>query len=570
MVFEDEARNPLAVGVSKLARAVISTLGPRGRNAVLDKGWGAPKVTKDGVTVAEDVDLDDPYENLGAQLVKEAASKTNDVAGDGTTTATVLAEAIYREGLKMVAAGADPMALSRGIHKAADAVIKSVGKMASPVDEKSKKEISQIATIAGNNDPSIGAVLADAFVKVGKDGVITVEEGRQAETHVEVVEGMQFDRGFLSPHFVTNQETQTVELERCLVLIHEDKISNAKDLVPLLETISKSGKPLLIIAEDIEGEALATLVVNKMRGILNVCAVKAPGYGDRRKAMLGDIATLTGAQAIFKDLGVKLDAVKMTDLGTAKKVTITSDDTIMVGGAGDKKAIAGRVDQIRSEMETTDSDYDREKLQERLAKLAGGVAQINCGAATETEMKERKALLEDARAATQAALEEGIVPGGGVALLRSEKALKRLDVEGDEALGAKIVANVLDAPLRAIATNCGLDGAVVVNRVRQMKGKTEGYDADRESYCDLVKAGVIDPAKVVRTALQNAASVSALLLTTSCLITEIPKEEEPAGPGPEGMGGMPGGMGGMGGMGGGMPGMGGMGGGMPGMGGMGF
>ena len=568
MVFEDDARNPLAIGVSKLARAVISTLGPRGRNAVLDKGWGAPKVTKDGVTVAEDIDLDDPYENLGAQLVKEAASKTNDVAGDGTTTATVLAEAIYREGLKMVAAGADPMALSRGIHKAAESVIKSVKKMATPVDEKSKKEISQIATIAGNNDPSIGAVLADAFVKVGKNGVITVEEGRQAETHVEVVEGMQFDRGFLSPHFVTNQETQTVELERCLVLIHEDKISNAKDLVPLLETISKSGKPLLIIAEDIEGEALATLVVNKMRGILNICAVKAPGYGDRRKAMLGDIATLTGAQAIFKDLGVKLDAVKMTDLGTAKKVTITSDDTIMVGGAGDKKAIAGRVDQIRTEMETTDSDYDREKLQERLAKLAGGVAQINCGAATETEMKERKALLEDARAATQAALEEGVVPGGGVALLRSGKALNRLDVEGDEALGAKIVANVLDAPLRAIATNCGLDGAVVVNRVRQMKGKTDGYDADRDSYCDLVKAGVIDPAKVVRTALQNAASVSALLLTTSCLITEIPTEEEPAGPGPEGMGGgMPGGMGGMGG---GMPGMGGMGGGMPGMGGMGF
>jgi chaperonin GroEL len=563
MVFEDEARNPLAIGVSKLARAVISTLGPRGRNAVLDKGWGAPKITKDGVTVAEDITLDDPYENLGAQLVKEAASKTNEVAGDGTTTATVLAEAIYREGLKMIAAGADPMALSRGIRKGSEAVIGAIKRMSVPVDEKSKKEIAQIATIAGNNDPSIGAVLADAFVKVGKDGVITVEEGQQSETHVEVVEGMQFDRGFLSPHFVTNQEHQTVELERCLVLIYEDKISNAKDLVPLLETISKAGKPLLIIAEDIEGEALATLVVNKMRGILNVCAVKAPGYGDRRKAMLGDIATLTGSQAIFKDLGVSLDAVKMTDLGTVKKVTITADDTTMVGGSGDKKAIAGRVDQIRKEIEITDSDYDREKLQERLAKLAGGVAQINCGAATETEMKERKALLEDAQAATQAALEEGVVPGGGVALLRSKKAIDRLNIEGDAALGAKIVANVLDAPLRAIAENCGLDGAVVVNRVRQMKGKADGYDADRNEYCDLVEAGVIDPAKVVRAALQNAASVAGLLLTTSCLITEIPKEEEePAGPGPEGMGGM-------GGMGGGMGGMGGMGGGMGGMGGMG-
>ncbi len=571
MVFEDEARNPLAVGVSKLARAVTSTLGPRGRNAVLDKGWGAPKVTKDGVAVAEDISLDDPNENLGAQLVKEAASKTNEVAGDGTTTATVLDEAIYREGLKMVAAGADPMALSRGIHKGAEAVIESIKRMSSPVDEKNKKEIAQIATVAGNNDPSIGAVLADAFIKVGKDGVITVEEGRQSETHVEVVEGMQFDRGFLSPHFVTNQENQTVELEKCLVLIHEEKISNAKDLVPLLETISKAGRPLLIIAEDIEGEALATLVVNKMRGILNVCAVKAPGYGDRRKAMLGDIATLTGAQAILKDLGVSLDAVKMTDLGTVKKVAITADDTTMVGGAGDKKAIAGRVDQIRKEMEITDSDYDREKLQERLAKLAGGVAQINCGAATETEMKERKALLEDARAATQAALEEGVVPGGGVALLRSKKAIERLDIDGDAALGAKIVANVLDAPLRTIAENCGLDGAVVVNRVRQMKGKSDGYDADRNEYCDLLEAGVIDPAKVVRAALQNAASVAGLLLTTSCLVTEIPKEEEPAGPGPEGMGGMGGGMGGMGGgmggMGGGMGGMGGMGGGMGGVGG---
>ena len=379
MVFEDEARQPLAAGVSKLARAVRSTLGPRGRNAVLDKGWGAPKVTKDGVTVAEDVDLDDPNENLAAQLVKEAASKTNDVAGDGTTTATVLAEAIYKEGLRMIAAGFDPMALSRGINKGAQAVIEAIKKQSSPVDEKNRKEIAQIATIAGNNDPSIGQVLADAFVKVGKDGVITVEEGRQAETYVEVVEGMQFDRGFLSPHFVTDQDSQTVELEKCLVLINEEKISNAKDLVPLLEAVSKAGKPLLIIAEDIEGEALATLVVNKMRGILNVCAVKAPGYGDRRKAMLGDIATLTGGQAIFKDLGVSLDAVKMSDLGNVKKVTITADDTTMIGGAGGKDAIEGRANQIRAEIETTTSDYDREKLQERLAKLAGGVAQINCG-----------------------------------------------------------------------------------------------------------------------------------------------------------------------------------------------
>ena len=561
LVFEDEARQPLAAGVSKLARAVVSTLGPRGRNAVLDKGWGAPKITKDGVTVAKDVDLDDPYENLGAQLVKEAASKTADVAGDGTTTATLLAEAIYLEGLRMISAGADPMALGRGIHAAKQAVIKAIQKMATPVSEKDKKEIAQVATIAGNNDPTIGTVLADAFLKVGKNGVITVEEGKQSETTVDIVEGMQFDRGFLSPHFVTNQDQQTIELEKCLVLIYEEKISSAKNLVPLLEAVSKAGKPLLIIAEDIEGEALATLVVNKMRGILNVAAVKAPGYGDRRKAMLGDIATLTGANAIFKDLGVSLDSVKLSDLGTIQKVVISTDDTIMVGGAGGKKAIEGRADQIRKEIETTTSDYDREKLQERLAKLAGGVAQVNVGAATETEMKERKALMEDAQAATKAALEEGVVPGGGIALLRSKKAIDKLTLDGDEALGAKIVLNVLDAPLRKIADNAGHDGAVVVNRVRQMKGKNDGYDADKNAYCDLVEAGIIDSAKVVRTALQNAASVAALLLTTSCCVTDIPKEEEPAAPGG------PGGMGGMGGMGGGM---GGMGGGMGGMGGMGF
>jgi chaperonin GroEL len=560
MVFDDAARQPLAAGVSKLASAVVSTLGPRGRNAVLDKGWGAPKVTKDGVTVAKEIDLDDPYENLGAQLVKEAASKTNDVAGDGTTTATLLAEAIYREGLRMVAAGADPMSLTRGIAKATEAVIKNIQKMAEPVCEKDKKELTQVATIAGNNDPTIGAVLADAFLKVGKNGVITVEEGKQSETYVEVVEGMQFDRGFLSPHFVTNQDDQTVEFEKCLILIHEDKISNAKNLVPLLEAVSKAGKPLLILAEDIEGEALATLVVNKLRGILNVAAVKAPGYGDRRKAMLGDIATLTGATAIFKDLGVSLESIKLSDLGTAKQVLIDSENTTIVGGAGNKAAIEARVEQIRAEIETTTSDYDREKLQERLAKLAGGVAQIHVGAATETEMKERKALMEDAKAATAAALAEGIVPGGGVALLKSDKCIDKLELTGDEAFGAKIVQNVLSAPLRAIAENAGQDGAVVVNKVRQMKGKAEGYDADKDVYCNLIEAGIIDPAKVVRTALQNAASVASLLLSTSCLITDIPKDEEPAGPGgPGGMGGMGGGMGGMGGMGmGGMGGMGGM------------
>ncbi|GIW97310.1 MAG: 60 kDa chaperonin 1 [Pirellulaceae bacterium] len=550
MVFNDEARQPLLAGVSKLARAVKSTLGPRGRNAVLDKGWGSPKVTKDGVTVAEDIDLEDPFENLGAQLVKEVASKTNDVAGDGTTTATVLAEAIFREGLKMVAAGADPMALSRGIGKAVDAVAEAVQKMAITIDAKNKKEIKQVATIAGNNDPEIGEVLADAFLKVGKDGVITVEEGRSSETVVEVVEGMQFDRGFLSPHFVTNPDEVTCELDDCYILIYEEKISSNKKLIPLLEAISKARKPLLIIAEDVEGEALATLVVNKMRGILSVCAVKAPGYGDRRKAMLGDIAVLTGGQAIFKDLGIDLENVKLSDLGRAKKVKVTSEETIIIGGAGSKEAIQGRAEQIRREIEQTDSDYDREKLQERLAKLAGGVARILVGAATETEMKERKALLDDAKAATQAALEEGIVPGGGVALIRCESALKKLDLSGDEKLGADIIAQVLDYPLRTIANNAGVDGAVVVNRVRRMKGKTEGYDAAADRYCDLVEAGIIDPAKVVRTALQNASSVASLLLTTESLVADIPVEEEESG----GHDHHDHGMGGMGGMGG-MPGM---------------
>lgn len=555
ILFEDDARAPLAAGVEKLARAVRSTLGPRGRNAVLDKGWGSPKVTKDGVTVAQDIELDDPFENLGAQLVKEAASKTGDVAGDGTTTATVLAEGIFREGLKMIAAGADAMALSRGIHKAVAAVDEAIAKQSEKVDIKDKKSLQQIASIAGNNDTSIGNVLADAFTKVGKDGVITVDEGRGADTTVEVVEGMQFDRGFLSPHFVTNQDEQEVELENCYILVYEEKISNAKNLVPILEAVSKAAKPLLIIAEDVEGEALATLVVNKLRGILQVCAVKAPGYGDRRKAMLGDIATLTGATAIFKDLGIKLDGIKLSDLGRAKKITVSTDNTTIISGAGDKSAIQGRAEQIRKEIETTDSDYDREKLQERLAKLAGGVAQIKVGAATESEMKEKKALFDDAKSAVAAALAEGVVVGGGVALLRCEKVVGKLALEGDEKHGAEIIANVLHYPLRYIAENAGVDGDVVVNRVRQMKGKSEGYNADKDEYGDLVAAGVVDPAKVVRTALKNGASVAALLLTTDSLVTEIPKEaEEPAGGhhdhggGMGGMGGM--GMGGMGGMGG--------------------
>lgn len=546
MVFDDEARAPLLAGVSKLAKAVRSTLGPRGRNAVLDKGWGSPKITKDGVTVAEDIELDDPYENLAVQLVKEAASKTNDVAGDGTTTATVLTEAIFREGLKMIASGCDPMALTRGINRAVAEVVAKIEKMAKPIDVKSKKEIQQVATIAGNNDPSVGSVLAEAFLQVGKDGVISIEEGRGSETTVEVVEGMQFDRGFLSPHFVTNQDKVTVEFDNCYVLIYEEKISAIKPLIPLLEAVSQAKKPLLIIAEDVDGEALATLVVNKMRGILQVCAVKAPGYGDRRKAILGDLAALTGAEPIFKDRGVELEKVQLKDLGRIKSVRITSDETVIVEGAGKKADIEARVAQIRRELENTDSDYDREKLQERLAKLAGGVAQIKVGAVTETEMKERKDLLDDAKSATAAALKGGIVPGGGVALLRAEKALEKLDLVGDEAAGVTIIRRVLEYPLRAIAENAGTDGAVVVNRVRRMKKDSEGYNADSGEYVDLVADGVIDPALVVTTALQNAASVASLLLTTESLITEIPSKEEPAGHDhhDHGMGGM-GGMGGM-------------------------
>ncbi|MFG0239524.1 MAG: chaperonin GroEL [Gimesia chilikensis] len=561
--FDEEARKSLLAGVAKLSRAVSSTLGPRGRNAVLDKGWGTPKVTKDGVTVAEDIELEDPFENMGVQLVKEAASKTNDVAGDGTTTATVLAEAIFREGLKYIASGADPMALSRGVQKAVDAVVEQIGKISKEVKGNDKKAIQTVATIAGNNDPEIGKILADALLKVGADGVITVEEGRGVTTDVDLVEGMQFERGFLSPHFVTDEDNQTCDLERAKILIYEEKISSAQTLVPLLEQISKEGSPLLIIAEDIEGEALATLVVNKLRGILKVCAVKAPGYGDRRKAMLEDIAVLTGGRAIFKDLGIKLESVELKDLGQAKKIHISSDNTTIVSGSGSKAAVNGRAEQIRAEIEVTDSEYDREKLQERLANLAGGVAQINVGAATETEMKERKDLIDDALAATRAAIEEGIVPGGGIALLRSAKALEGLKLSGDQALGVSLVQKVLEMPLRAIAENAGLDGSVVSNRVKKDKSASYGYDALNDRYGDMFDFGVVDPAKVVRSTLQNGASVACLLMTTDSIVVEEPKEEEDDHHHDDhhDMGGM-GGMGGMPGMGGGMPGMG-----MPGMGG---
>src|SRR6185436_11822656 len=469
LTYSDEARQKLLAGVSKLARAVRATLGPRGRNAVIDKGWGSPNVTKDGVTVAEDVELADPYENMGAQLVKEAASKTSDVAGDGTTTATVLAEAIYREGLKLIAAGADPMALTRGVMKGVEKVVDELRKMAEKIDDKDDKEITEVATIASNNNKEIGSKLAEAMKKVGaSNGVITVEEGKTPETEVVVVQGMQFDRGYLSPHFVTNQEEVIVEMENPYILIYEEKITTIKSLIPLLETISKENKPLFIIAEDIEGEALATLVVNKLKGILKVCAVKAPGYGDRRKAMLEDLATLTGGKAIFKDLGVQLENVQLRDLGRAKKVKIDAENTTITEGAGDKKSIEGRCEMIRRELGVTDSEYDREKLQERLAKLAGGVAQLKVGAATETEMKERKALYEDALHATRAAIAEGIVAGGGVALLQARKVLDKLPNDNpDEALGIRVLANVLDMPCRLIADNAGVDGTVVVNNIRR-------------------------------------------------------------------------------------------------------
>lgn len=555
MSFDEDARKSLLAGVTKLSRAVGSTLGPRGRNAVLDKGWGAPKVTKDGVTVAEDIDLEDPFENMGAQLVKEAASKTSDVAGDGTTTATILAEAIYKEGLRFIASGADPMSLGRGVQKAVAAVVEELKKLSKPVDAKDKKATQTVATIAGNNDSEIGEILASALVKVGADGVITVEEGRQVATSVEMVEGMQFERGYLSPHFVTDQDAQECVLDNCRILIYEEKISSAKSLVPLLEKVSKARVPLLIIAEDIEGEALATLVVNKLRGILNVAAVKAPGYGDRRKAMLGDIAVLTGGKAIFKDLGIKLENIALSDLGVAKKIRIDAENTTVVQGAGSKKDIEGRAEQIRREITETESEYDREKLQERLAKLAGGVAQINVGAATETAMKERKDLIEDALAATRAAIAEGVVPGGGVALMRCAGALEKLDHTGDEKMGAQLIQNVLSIPLRTIANNAGMDGSVVANNVKKLKAKTHGYDALNDRYGDMFEFGIVDPTKVTRSALQNAASVAILLLTTESIIVDEPKKA-----GADDHHDDHHDMGGMGGMGGGMPGMGGMGG----------
>jgi chaperonin GroEL len=548
IAFEADARKALLAGVEKLARAVKSTLGPRGRNAILDKGWGAPTVTKDGVTVAEEVELHDKNENMGVQLVKEAASKTSDVAGDGTTTATVLAEAIFKEGYRNLAAGADAMALARGIRRAVKAVVAELGKLATPV--KDDADIRNIAAVSANNDPEVGKMLAEAMSKVGRDGVITVEEGKGIDTTVEVVEGMQFDRGFLSPHFVTDPEAMEVRLEKPLVLIHEDKVSNVAKLVPLLEKVSQAKRPLLILAEDVEGEALATLVVNKLRGILSVCAVKAPGYGDRRKAMLQDLGILTGGKVFTKDLGIDLESISLGELGTAKTITVDNDNTTVIEGAGKTTEIQARIGQIRDEIETTTSDYDREKLQERLAKLAGGVAQINVGAASESEMKEKKARIEDALHATRAAIEEGILPGGGVALVRARGALDALKATGDEATGVEIVRKAIVEPLKQIVANAGEVAAVVLRKVEQERGSL-GFNADKMIYEDLVAAGVIDPAKVTRVALENAASVATLLLTCDAAVVEIPQEKEEMPPGgPGGMG--PGGMGGMGGMGGGM------------------
>jgi chaperonin GroEL len=532
--FSEEARHAILVGVEKLSAAVKVTLGPKGRNVVLDKKWGAPTITKDGVTVAKEVDLEDPYENMGAQMVKEVASKTSDIAGDGTTTATILAESIYREGLKNVTAGRNPMDLKRGIEKAVVAVVANLKKQSKSVREQ--KEISQVATISANSDTAIGDIIADAMDKVGKDGTITVEEAKGMETTLEVVEGMQFDKGYLSPYFITDAERQEAILEDVQILIHEKKISNLKDLLPLLEGVAKSGKPLLIIAEDIEGEALATLVVNKLRGTLNCCAVKAPGFGDRRKAMLEDIAILTGGSSISEEMGVKLENIKVSDLGRAKRIVIDKDNTTIIEGAGKTSDINGRVNQIRSQIEASTSDYDSEKLQERLAKLAGGVAVINVGAATETEMKEKKARVEDALHATRAAVEEGIVPGGGVAILRTAAAIDKLNLEGDEAVGAMIVKRAIEEPTRQLAANAGLEGSVIVERLRNEKG-AKGFDVAKEVYVDMFKAGIIDPTKVTRSALQNASSIASLLLTTEALVTDAPEKE---GGSPAMPGGMPG------------------------------
>jgi len=539
LLFSDEARAKMLSGVNQLTDAVKATLGPKGRNVVIDKKFGAPTITKDGVTVAKEIELKEPYENMGAQLVREVASKTSDVAGDGTTTATVLAQAIFREGAKNVTAGANSMELKRGIDKAVEVVVEALKKMSKPTQDK--KEIAQVGTISANNDSTIGDLIADAMDKVGKDGVITVEEAKSMTTSLDVVEGMQFDRGYLSPYFVTDPERMEVSLEDALILIHEKKISSMKDLLPILEQIARSGRPFLILAEDIEGEALATLVVNKLRGTLNGCAVKAPGYGDRRKAMLEDIAILTGGQVISEDLGLKLENVKMTDLGQAKKVQVDKDNTTIIEGAGSHEKIQGRVKMIKSQIEETTSDYDREKLQERLAKLVGGVAVIKVGASTETEMKEKKARVEDALHATRAAVEEGIVPGGGVALMRCIPAMDSMKLDGDQQIGVEIVRRALEEPIRQIVSNAGLEGAIVVQKVREMGGNM-GFDAGKDEYVDMLKAGIIDPTKVTRCALQNAASVSSLMLTTEVMITDLPEDKHEAG------GGMPPGMGGMGGM----------------------
>jgi chaperonin GroEL len=526
--FDEEARSSLLKGVTVMAAAVKATLGPKGRNVVIDKKFGSPTITKDGVTVAKEIELKDKYENMGAQMVREVASKTSDVAGDGTTTATVLAQAIFREGLKNVTAGANPMGLKRGIEAAVEAVADELKKLSKST--KDKKEIAQVATIASNNDKTIGNLIAEAMEKVGKDGVITVEESKSSDTVLDVVEGMQFDRGYLSPYFVSDPERMEVVLEDAHVLIHEKKISVMKDMLPLLEQVARAGKPLLIIAEEVEGEALATLVVNKLRGTLTACAVKAPGFGDRRKAMLEDIAVLTGGKAITEDLGIKLENIKLTDLGRAKKVVIDKDNSTIVEGAGKSKEIEGRIKQIRAQIEETTSDYDREKLQERLAKLAGGVAVIKVGAATETAMKEKKARVEDALNATRAAVEEGIVPGGGVALLRTAKAIDALKVGGDEKVGAMIVKRALEEPIRQIVENAGAEGSVIVEKVKSETVPTRGFDAESMEYVDMIQAGIIDPTKVERVALQNAASVASLLLTTEALITDLPEEKPAAAP----------------------------------------
>ncbi len=535
IVYGEDSRQAILRGVNALADAVKVTLGPKGRNVVLDKKFGSPTITKDGVTVAKEIELKDSLENMGAQMVREVASKTSDIAGDGTTTATVLAQAIFREGAKNVAAGANPMEVKRGIEKAVEVIVAELKKLSKPI---SGKAIAQVGTISANSDETIGKIIAEAMDKVGKDGVITVEEAKTLETTLEVVEGMQFDRGYLSPYFVTDPERMEVVLENAVILIHEKKISSMKDLLPLLEQVARAGKPLVIVAEDVDGEALATLVVNKLRGTLQAAAVKAPGFGDRRKAMLEDIAVLTGGRAITEDLGIKLENIKLDDLGKAKKVTIDKDNTTIVEGAGNQSAIEGRVKQIRTQVEDTTSDYDREKLQERLAKLVGGVAVIKVGAATETEMKEKKARVEDAMHATKAAVEEGIVPGGGVALIRAAKALDSLKVDGDQKVGVDLIKKAVEAPVRWIATNAGQEGSIVVQRVKEAKDE-EGYNAATDKFENLVNAGVIDPTKVVRTALQNAASIASLLLTTEALVSEIPEDKKEA-PAPHG-----GGMGGM-------------------------